>query len=893
MSSNVSDDVPRPRPPRPPLQAPGRARTPGFTNALPSRLTAYSDGAPITLQKQAVEPITPTQVTEPQQRLPGPVPWPKKRIPLEIFQIIAGHLSRAEIKNLRLVCKEFEHKATAQYFRNVVVPFKSELYSTLTHDENGILRSSSPLFSSGMRIFQSFGHHIRRFALSLELDEDILAYPPIKPSQQAVPSFWGVYRWPHPTYHRYTDLEGLEQTADETEAMKAALKCLVTVTNLGLCCDAGLGFLSGPDINTRQKRAATRQPVFAPHNWRGHEQELESPGQPVVAVSDHSGEGMALKKPFFDNPLSFKRSVITKMAVDAGYRGRQIEDAIQLLLDTEDTTLALIDFDEREPPCSGASFLGTQWELGGPLSAQAMNQPLLPNNLTRAQKEMLLELEWAHRAMIQSYVIGLIDNASLGCFTQLTTLTIAKIPSCHVHILYRHELWESLSTLKNLHLGVIADWRRISKPIPGCIEDTAISPVEAVGKVFQLLDTYVGTARNIESLHFEWICGGEFAQGCFQRQHYVLPAPLFQRSELLATPDSPRTHGDELLSLPFVKHLSLKNCWAAPHIFTEAIRRMALSSLEKLELESVSLSGPPTTTSQAPLHNPLHAYTTTGPQLLNILPIQPPVPPGHAGHAGLAGHVHAVHAVHGPPPAPVHQNGHLVPLHQNVLFGHPNPNGQAQAPAGSQPPRSHSIELPDWFTWCGFIEHFSPGLRIRDILDQGAEPDEQSSHLLWADNAGRLENYMPETKTLTMDESNYNLKSLSFKSCGYVSVDCQFLNTRYILPRGAQGLGGNVSPYGIDLSPLMQRCADGLLGRIAPHLKDAEVANLTNAFDMQIGWENVYDASEIAAAEADGVEKPGRSRFSGLAEECSPDVKEARILSSLTRATSSRSASTT
>lgn len=812
--------------------------------------------------------------------------WPKEEIPVEIFEIIISHVSRADIRNLRLVCREFDSKATAQYFRNVVVPFKSELYSTLTHDENGVLRSSAPLFSNGMRIFQSFGRHIWRFALSLELDEDALAYPPIKPSQQAVPSFWGMYRWPHPTYHRYTDLEGLEQTGDETEAMKDALNCLVRVTNLGLCCDAGLGFLNGPDNIARS--ATIRQPVFATQNWRRAPQELERQGQSIVNMPGLPGQAQSLKKPVFDNPISFKHSVLHKMATDAGYTGSDIDEAIRLVLETESTSLSLIDFDERSLNYDrrpiGSSRMLSDFRILPEFepSVDVASHPLIPSSLTRAQKEMLLELEWAHRAMIQSYVIALIDNASLDGFQHLTTLTIAKIPSCHVHILYRHELWENLTNLSNLHLGVIADWRRVTKPIPGCIEDTHVSPVEAVSKVFHLLDTYVGAARNIESLHFEWICGGEFAPGTFQRNHYILPAPFFQSPELMALPESPVARENELLSLPFVKHLSLKNCWSSPHVFLETIRHMAVSSLEKLELESVSLSGPPTTVNQAPLHQPIGAQVGHAANLLNLFQLGGVPDPLQQVHP-LPGGTHWPGFAH----APAQQNQQLPHLPLNHLVNFPQgqfaPPAPAPAPAPAPPPpppaplaESQRLELPDWLTWAGMLEHFSPGMRVRDIIDRQTLPDHQTPIHVWSMESQSLAAYVPRASKLISDEKKYTLKCLSFKSCGYVAVDCPFINTRFILPRGAQGLGGNGNPHNQDFSALMQGCKDGLLGRIAPHIKDTETAQLVNAFGMELGWENVYGEQQIAAAEADGVERPGRGRFSGRLEECSPEAREAR-----------------
>ncbi|KAM5356398.1 hypothetical protein ACJ41O_003044 [Fusarium nematophilum] len=858
--------------------------------------------------------------------------WPSDRLPVEIFEIITSHLTRLEVRCLRLVCREFEEKVSAQYFRNVVVPFKSELYSNLNRDENGSLkRTSSALLSNGMRIFQSFGRHIWRFALSLELDEDTLSYPPIKPSQEAVPAFWGIYRWPHGTYHRYTDLEGLEQTADETEAMKEALKCLVKVTNLGLCCDAGLGFLSGPDHIARS--ATTLHPVFATQNWRRAGFEPDHRKQPIVTMSDFNDLVKDFKKPVFENPISFKRTVLQKMVSDAGYQGDQINEAVRMILESEGTNLAAIDFDERASLLNDfeARRMLSQNNIIADFepSSDTTKHPLIPSSLTRAQKEMLLELEWAHRAMIQSYVIGLIDNARDGCFDNLTTLTIAKIPSSHVYIFYRHELWQNLRNLNNVSLGVIADWRRVSKPAPGCVEDTPVSPVEAVGKVYQLLNDYIGAQLNIESLHFEWICGGEFAPGTHQRNHFVLPAPFFPRAELMAATDSPITHQDDALTLPFIKHLSLKNCWVSPHVFLHTLSNMALSSLEKLELESVSLSGPPTTTPQAPLQQV--APNANAANLLNLFQLntqqiapqnqqqiqpqnqpqnqqlnqqqnqpqnqplnqpqnqqqnpqpQPPLPGPGLGPLPTLGQLtqmnqqqaQNIQNVLQAQQAQNTQNAQADPFQQLAQpFPPLNLLNQLNNPApGLSPAPLETLQQPEGLSWAGIIEHFSPSIKIRDILaGQETSPD-PASPWQWPDQPTSLGHYIPFPHRMRSNEKKYTLKCLSFKSCGYVSVDATFLNTRSILPNGAQGLSGNGNPHNQDLSPLMQRCRDRLLGRIAPHIRSQELFQLINAFGLDMGWENVYDAKAISDAAADGVESPGRGRFSGTIDAGSAEAR--------------------
>ncbi|PHH91710.1 hypothetical protein CDD83_10558 [Cordyceps sp. RAO-2017] len=477
--------------------------------------------------------------------------WPMIKIPTEIFELIIRHVSRPDIQALRLVCREFDCKVSPRYFRNVVVPFKAELYSYSPPP------GQSQLFSSGMRIFQSFGPCIRHFALSLEVDEDLLAFPPLKTTHQAVPSFWGVYRWPHPNYRRYQDLEGIETTADETDSMRKALRCLKNVTNVGLCCDAGLGFLFGPDKVARE--ATAQQPVFATRDWRS---KADAADGPAVAV----GHGPRLLRGTRECATLVNRRTLAMMVLDAGYHGAQeVEEAIRLLLALEGTTLSAIDIDGRSPRHGHICELEDSDDDEGSLSYDSTTSrfspphPLIPNSLTVAQMEMLLELEWAHRAMIQSYVIALADNGSDGCFANLTTLTLAKISSRHLQILCRDELWDGIPSLRHIFLAVIADWRTITVSTADVLQDLTVSPSDAVGKAFRLLNGYIGKRSNIESIHFEWICGGELAPGLCLRNMYILPGPFFEKPDYMSECKGLVRHTEELLHLPHARHLSLKN----------------------------------------------------------------------------------------------------------------------------------------------------------------------------------------------------------------------------------------------------------------------------------------------------------------------------------------------
>ncbi|GKT48873.1 uncharacterized protein ColSpa_09054 [Colletotrichum spaethianum] len=831
--------------------------------------------------------------------------WPPTKVPVEIFDEITTYLSRSDVKNLRLVNHEFDRMVSAKYFRNVVVPFRSEMYQamkqkvSLEDDDNVQAQSGKDtLFSSGMRIFQSFGDHILRFALSLEIDEESLAYPPIKPTQKAITSYWGIYRWPHESYLRYTELEGLEQTADETASMKEALRCLAQVQELGLCCDAGLGYLLGPD--QQLESPPLPHPVFGLRNLRYRTLQRR------LARAD--SDAMNARKLAFESPRDFKYTVLESMVRNAGYTQDQSKDAIAMLLSTENVSLTNIDFDERtaaaaaalaNPESQGTNRVIPQHVNAAPdqdhddnfartvvaaLNDSAAGHPLQPRNLTRGQKEMLLELEWAHRALIQSYVIALIDNARLNSFNSLTTLTIAKIPSSHIFMFQRPDFWRSLPNLTNVALAVVADWRQVAKVAPGCVEDSFVSPVDSVAKVHRLLQDHIAKQENIKFLHFEWICGGEFAPGMTQRNLYVLPVPICS-PEQMVHPETAKSTG-VLLSLPHVKHLSLKNCYATPHVFLQALRTMAQQSLQKLELESVSLTGSPTRDQghvNAMFHPHVHIVGA---------PIQVPVQaPGQAQAQGQAQVAQQAAQQQPPPlpPAPLQPQDNLPPA---LGFGQAGavvlppvqaPTGIVGAgliqappplPPANQVPPPPPDPTPNWsrmrlrqpklLSWAGILERLSPAPSIQELLaSQGDELDGDD----WVgDFVQRDEgfSFIPRPHALISEKASFVIEHLSFKSCGYVLVDVSSIDNTSILgahsPRQAPQ---DVMARRRELAPFMQVCTDRLAAKITNHMTSQEHFNLTTAFGVDTEWTNVYDEAVTDAAKTDGIMHPGRGRFSG------------------------------
>ncbi|KAH7362870.1 F-box domain-containing protein [Plectosphaerella cucumerina] len=737
----------------------------------------------------------------------------------ELYGLVLGYLTREDAKNLRLVNKALNVETSKVFFTNVVVPFTAELYSatksntqeTNRSGEEKALATANEKLSDGFRIFQSFGGNIKRFALCLEIDEEYLANPPIKTTQEIILTFWGLYRWPKPSYTRFKDLEVIEDTADELECMKTALSHLTKVSELGLCCDPGLGYLTGPERNSLYNPGP--HPVFRKWNQDHLMDEDAQPGRSWHKIDRFTETGQPIK------PL--KLEMLEGMALRAGIPPDQLEDAIDLLLECEGVTLDELELNDldvlrvEEPRPTTEAQAAAQEEAAATTAAVDGLLPahikfrLLPNKLSGPQKEMLQEMEWAHRALIESYVLAIADLARQNRFPHLTKLNIAKIPSSHLSILKSHDFWTSLENLNSVSLAVIPDWRTINKNDDiGTIESVPLSPVEAVSKAFDLLQNYVGVRRNITHLHFEWLGGGEFAPGSNQRDRFVLPAPLCNPDHMVDPQTAMRPK--LMLSLPHVAHLSLKNCYAAPHVFMQVIRSMALASLANLELVSVSLTGPPRTTSMN-------------------------------DYQDLA----------------------------SLFFAHPaagfqfGGGNQGAAPNQNMTPEEHvpgaRWRTPRLFSWSGFIEHFTPGRRVQDALNNDGTDVSSTFY-------GKKHTQLLPPPCLRIERSNgaYRLKTMTFVSCGYVSIKAPFINTVAVssLPdvvRREQPRTESLRDR--ELGAYLQATTDGLAGYIVPDIDPVDEGILEKFHGMDVGWGKFPDRVVSSSAADNGY--GGTGRFTG------------------------------
>jgi hypothetical protein len=762
--------------------------------------------------------------------------WPTNLLPVEIFTLIIGYLPRSNIQNMRLVNKEFEEKVSEYLFRVVVVPFKPEIYGIAPEPGLGapiltVTRSGAAVMlqDKGMRVFQGFGRRIRKFAMSFEFEEGKLANPPLKNDQEAITSFWGIYRWPYQKYNRYQQLEGLEQTADETRTMAKALRFIDGAKELGLSIDGGLGWLAGPDLNKRVMDRGQKFPVF------GESRFVPEPPPSYCAQDAKPVRLNLMSLAGHDNgPSTFER-----MLQEAGYVGEELESSVRMLVETEDAAhqapraqlleslsnvLGWQGFgrgesssDPMATPVPSFSITADEIDNIGdgyeseenegseaaiPIAAnsnkvnvKSENYSLKPNDLSNAQREMLLEIEWAQRAFMQSYAIAIIDNPLT--FHNIDALTIARLPNRHLPILRREDFWGSLPQLSRLSLAIIPCWREVAKLPTSWVQDIRIAPSESVSGVYQILNDQIARRKNIKTLNFEWLCGGEDAPGLFTRNQHIVAAPLVSRAKEMIN----RAEEPLILLLPYVQHLSLKNCWVSPHILTKFGVCCRKTALQTLTLNSVSLSAN--------------------------------VPNGAQPNPAAAGPIHVFHA------AP--------PILLN--FANPIPGQPAAAP---QTPAVLAVNIPtnDWLqpprtgSWAAVIEMLTPGYTLaqqRYLKDLGPEPSRR--------NTGRL------TK-------------LEFISCGYVRLPLEFDQSALDPLEMPAAQTNNISKRINEIEALMMKPNDHMLGIIINHIDAEEVRTLENGFLLTTDWDFTDQARsmQVLEAAADGITRAGQGRFQGVIE---------------------------
>jgi hypothetical protein len=598
---------------------------------------------------------------------------PKWNLPVELVEQIASYLNRDDIKSLRMVSHELNHYVSQVIFQTVVVPFNTEIYGMLAQGEKPDLKGKNRATSDkrtylwknangdevynghGLDVFKGFGRHISKYGMSFEVSEESLAQPPVKSLTEKKTSFWGIYDWPFEDYRRFDAVAGLETAADETPRMKLAFSELTKVKELALSVDSGLGWLNGPDRSIHAQVMRRPPTVFGtsksiPDRRVQAQQELWRHLQSYHKGIDQNIKLATLYRLEGTSPLSEidEARMLAKEQPEMPYLDAHIvheavpHDTTEMTLPTSFDDPEVLDQFVLAPSSSSAGILFTsmlsQSDVGSIMS------PVIPANLTKAQKEWLLETEWAQHAFISSYMLSIIDNPIT--FLPIHTLNISRISDRYLPTLNRADFWDALPNLTNLTLTVIPDWRTVQKDEAGFVHTPRINPINGLGPFCDLLSNNVAHRPGIQFLTIGWIGGGEHAEGLHARNKLIMPAPLI--------PMGVRTHGDSvfasdmmteaspdrlraaLLRFPYVERLTLKNCWITPASLLEFVKIHDTLSLKHLCLDSVSM-----TAVLRPAGNPNPAAQQNGAFNMPVVPFPPPPIPHLLGGAANGGNNNA------------------------------------------------------------------------------------------------------------------------------------------------------------------------------------------------------------------------------------------------------------
>ena len=526
-----------------------------------------------------------------------------KELPVEIFEHIARYCSHDTLKKMRLVNRDFENKLSNRVFGTSVVPFNLGIYGMMVHDSpakgevdtesKGKAGKSSQNFSAkevddGMKIFKAWGNNVRKFAMAFEVDEEQLCNHPKKGKYEHHTTFWGPYKWPHPFYSRYEVVEGLEKKADEFSCMSLALSYLKEVRELGLSLDSGLGWIAGPDMSDRARLFQEKPRIFghshpfhdldAKKEWASklHELGLHHQKYEVDGRTIHTAEGPLPRNAYglyeCTVHLGSTQSFLTFSDCD-GSTNSGNETLI-----FGGSNLSTVSPSPRFTPNPLHHIRNLEQ---GTKDSPFKSASLVPNNLTTAQKEWLLETEWAQRAFLSSYCMALTDNSQT--FMNVESLTIAKLSSRYLAALQRDDFWKALPNLNSLTIKVSADFRDIQKTDSGVVEAPDITPSKAAFPFYNLIEGCIANISSIRTLDLGYFGGGEHEVGIFGRNQHVLPAPLYDVTNHRNS-DIP-----SVLSLPYVEHLTLTNCWIAPTTLISLVQE-ATPEMRTLTLDSVSLT---------------------------------------------------------------------------------------------------------------------------------------------------------------------------------------------------------------------------------------------------------------------------------------------------------------
>ncbi|KAF2492489.1 hypothetical protein BU16DRAFT_466962 [Lophium mytilinum] len=867
--------------------------------------------------------------------------WPKERLPTEMFEEIASYLSRDDIKSMRLVSREFDKHVSQVLFRTVVVPFNTEIYGMLGQDRKPDYKGKGKVKievnkglswknangddvynGHGLDVFRGFGPHIRKYGMSFDVDEEALAKPPFKGTTENHASFWGNYEWPFEEYRRFDDVAGLELAADETPKMKTAFSMLQKVQELALSLDSGLGWLKGPDRSIRARIIRKQPEVFGPSKeipdrkeqaqqelWdylnRVHDEAridlktatlyrmaVNIPFKELRPIIDaHAVPEMLSKFPYLD-PCLVAEATLDEYTVD----DRRDDSDLA-------SVLALAETSVPDPVLTPTPSVGVLYSSSTPPSDVAqLRSSIVPTKLSKAQKEWLMETEWAQRAFLSSYMLAVMDNPTT--FETVHTLNVARISSRYASALCRQDFWDALPQLKTVTIQVLPDWRNVVKDEAGYVETPRVDPQHAIEPFYQLLKDMISPRKNIKNLTIGWAAGGEHAEGIHARNKHILPAPVLLSSDALLL--HPSQIGGVMLSFPYVQQLTLRNCWVTPPALQELVKKHDKTRLTKLTLQSVSLTAMPRVLANqnaAQNANQNANQNLNGVfNLQNQLQAMANVQQAHnaAQNNGVGNQPNAAGLQLGLPNGAAQQGGppqQLIALQIQALQLQINhlqnqqgaqaqaqiPNMQAQLQAHLHVQNQLQAHIPPGFP-PGFVapQQQQQAQQVHQLVQQHQQQQQAPPPLpqVSAQSAVRtqpregswpyiLDIISPGQNLADFGSSHSHadadressLRELELVSCGYVRLPHANLDESGLEPAHAFLRHPFFSKRYNALAPAMLSSKDALMGEIVQEVDAVECAAVNVAWFLNTGWE---DDSEAVAVEFDGCLRGGEGRFSGV-----------------------------
>jgi hypothetical protein len=460
---------------------------------------------------------------------------------------------------------------------------------------------------------------------------------------------------------------------------------------------------------------------------------------------------------------------------------------------------------------------------------------LRPLTLTKPQKEWLLETEWAQRAFISSYMLGVVDNPK--SFEHVHTLNLARISSRYITDFSRDDFWDSLPQLQNVTILALPEWRRVIKDQAGYIEATRVVPSSSSLALEALLINIIAPRRQITRLNIGWASGGERATGVCGRNQHLMPAPVMPLIWLATDMTKYKVLVNEMMILfPSVQHLTLTNCWILPTILALLIKNNT-KALQTLTLDSVSLSSHIGQSERMLLMDDPRAHITpvelmAGPQ--RTAPVT-----SQSAHANRR----------------TTTSTRPIPPGQPVNGGSHSRRPQQTLPRQMRPRQQTRPRQPDFTnnptvwragirvgSWPWLIDLISPGTRLHHLIAQPKAPKAPSE-------------YSVTTSTL---------RSITFESCGYAKVDYaravgENMETNCIQRSGSHAVKRS-GRYVAD----MQATSDRGLGFVSQHMHPKEIQTLQAVWGCWMGWD---DDEARQAVFYDGFLPGGTGRFSGTIDE--------------------------